>query len=339
MWNSRAEEKVFIIPRNQNIKKLYVYLAFSPIYNEDQRLINKPLHDRLKYKILSTVEEAFYEAQKYLLNSPLGKDIFKSKDSYLAMIAKYTKEVEKFLFDPKKQDLLTGEDRITLPDFKPPLSKESQAYERTKNNALPKPLAMAKNNLTFNDFTVYFVDPAFGKERITEDTVTLVRKGPLKYMTSRTLYSRSFLFDLNPISPEIDTQETENVFFILHNVKYNSDIQIEERGIILDYVTAKYLVDLYIGKDLPIEALASLFPSLNEKGIFNEFYPYAKMLREGNTVRVNEEASGVNRPVDEIPFYNQVLNLKGETVKIDPTGINVYNIFGEKENTYAAVPG
>jgi hypothetical protein len=343
MWNSRASDKVFIIPRNNNIKKIYVMLAFSSNYNEEERLVNKPLHDRLKYKILSTAQEALFEAQKSLLNSPLGKYISDMKGNYLSLIAKYTREVERFLFDPKKQDMLTGEDNITLPDFKPPLSNDKENFEKTLEKSLPRPAGFAKNNISFDDFHVYYVDPDYTQSRIAQDIVAIVRTSGLKYMTTHTIYSKKLSLSQDDDNINANESQVENLFFILHNEKFNTSILEDERDRILEYVTVKYIVDAYTGKGYELEVLAAMFPSLNNNGILNEFEKYIKALKAGNDSGLNggdkNELEGINRPIEDISFYTQVLNLKGESIKIDPTGINTYDIFGKKISSFTSIKG
>jgi hypothetical protein len=325
-WNSDAEEKVFIVPRNHNIKKLYVWLAYSIEFNDSERLVNEPLHRRLSYKILSTVEEAFYEAQKSLLNSPLGKYVFDSKDSYLGLIAKYVQETEQYLFDPRKQDIITGEDRITLPDFRPVTSKKED--NTIAKSYLPIPTAMADSNLTFDDFVVYYIDPSYDEERIVKDGIGISRTRNKPYVVSKKLI-------FNP--PDQETGSTENLYLIYFNDKFNSSISESNREIILDYVVTKYVIDYYTELDYPLESIATMFPELNSKGIFYQFIDYANKLKDID-VAGNNVNSGADRELDTINFYNQILSQKGETIKIDPTGVNVYNIFGEKVGSITDVP-
>jgi hypothetical protein len=328
-WNSSAEENVFIVPRNKNIKKIYVWLAFNVGLNDNERLIHEPLHRRLSYKILSTVEEAFYEAQNSLLNSPLGKYVFDSKDSYLALIAKYVQETEAYLFDPKKQDLVTGEDRITLPDFRPVATKED-VKNKTLDNYLPRPAAMANANLTYDDFTVYYVDPSYNEERIVKDGITIVKRENKQYVISKTI---TFY------NPENLNDTRERLYLIYYNDKFNASISEVDRNSIIDFVLGKNVVDTYTEEGHSLETIATMFPELNNNGVLYQFIDYVKKLKELDFEDSRSEETGLNRSLSDINFYNQLLNEKGETIKIEATGVNTYNIFGEKVSTFTDLPG
>jgi hypothetical protein len=329
IWNSSASEKTFIVPRNHNIKKLYVWLAFSPAFNDSERLVNKPLHDRLKYKILSTLEEAFYEAQKSLLNSALGKYITDVKDDYLGLIAKYVKETEQYLFDPKKQDFVTGEDRITLPDFRQATVASSTKKDREKSY-LPMPSVFSEYSLTYANFYVYRVMDDYTAERIVQDGIVISRKNNMLYMFSKSIFTNSPLMD----------KVSEEKYFIYHNERFNTVSDQYKKDTITDFVLAKYIIDIYSVQEVkyPLTVIASMYPSINNKGIFNEFVNYYNFMNNGQIIE-SEDSSGLNREADNINFYNQVLTDKGETVKIDPTGVNIYNVFGEKVGSYSDLPG
>jgi hypothetical protein len=329
IWNSNASEKTFIVPRNHNIKKLYVWLAFSPAFNDSERLVNKPLHDRLKYKILSTLEEAFYEAQKSLLNSALGKFITNAKDDYLGLIAKYVKETEQYLFDPKKQDFVTGEDRITLPDFRQ-ATVASSTKKDSQKNYLPIPSVFSEYSLTYDNFYVYHVMGDYTAERVVQDGIVISKKNNMIYMFSNGIFKNSPLMD----------KVSEEIYFIYHNERFNTVPDQIKRQTITDFVLAKHIIDYYSTQEvkLPLTVIASMYPSINNKGIFNEFVNYYNYVNYNQTIE-SEDNSGLNRDVEEINFYNQVLTDKGETVKIDPTGVNVYNVFGEKVGSYSDLPG
>jgi hypothetical protein len=324
------DEKAFIVPRNRNIKKIYVWLAFSSDYNNTERLINEPLHNRLKYKMISTLEEAFYEAQESLLNSPLGAFVSTAKEDYLSLIAKYVKEVEQYLFDPRKQDLIVGEDHITLPNFRPqtPTSSETN-YEKRLELTLPKPPYFSRNGISYKDFEVYYVDPEFTKEQIVQDSISIVKNKRLLYMTSYNLLSRS--------SNPLDFALYNNLFLIFHSERYNSNISEAERKTILDYIMTKYLIDYYKEQEYSYETITAMFPSLNTAGMFYLFMDYYNTSYEEDIIYPSEK--GINRELSTIPFYNQVLTNNGGIIKIEETGVNIYDVFGEKTRSIYDVPG
>jgi hypothetical protein len=82
-----------------------------------------------------------------------------------------------------------------------------------------------------------------------------------------------------------------------------------------------------------------MYPELNKKGILYHFIDYVNKVNEVAISGGKTENTGLNRELSTINFYNQILSEKGDTIKIDPTGINIYNIFGEKVNNINDVPG
>jgi hypothetical protein len=336
--NPDAPDKVFIVPRNKNIKLIYIWLAFSTDYNDTALLIHKRLHERLKYKILSTLEEAFYEAQKSLIGSPLGRFIHDAKESYLSLIAKYVKETEPYLFDPRNQNSLVEEDRITLPDFRP--YTPSRENDRLKERALEKELPpLGNNGLAYSDFKVYYVDSDFTHEQITRDSITIAIKDKFPYVVSKTLEQHSI--DIG------DTKVSLALFFIFYNDKFNSSISSSDRESIILNILAKYIIDIYAAKECTLEMIASIYPFLNESGTLSKFNNYYTALCRFNELETSETIgsgvlssdSGINRNIEDIPFHTEVISANGDLVKIDPTGINIYNSHGEKMSSFHDVQG
>jgi hypothetical protein len=326
MWGNNSGE-VFIDPLNKNIKKIYVYLAFSTDFNESERLVNEALHTRLKFKMLSTMEKAFYESQNSLLNSPLGQFVLGAREDYLSSIAGYVRKVDRYLFDPKSQESLIT-DQVTLPDFRPRMAADKDGnYKKTLKDSLPEPSSFSKNNLSYDDFEVYYVDPLFSKEKITKDSLAIAQKRSLPYMMSRYIQT---------ISPEINTSLiVTKQYFIFYSNRFGSNIQETDREDILNYIMVKYIIDYYSESGFTLETIAAMFPELNEAGLFSLFNDYYHLLKD-ETDYTPSPSAGLDRPINIIPFYREVLNPSGEVVKIEDSGINTYNIFGEKINTYQA---
>jgi hypothetical protein len=324
------EQKAFIVPRNHNIKKLYVWLAFSPEYNDSERLIHEALHNRLKYKMLSTLEESFYEAQKALLDSPLGQFISNTKEDHISLIAKYVKEVEQYLFDPRKQDLITGEDHVTLPNFKPQTpSSSNTTQQKRKELTLPKPSSFTQSGVLYSDFEVYLVDSEKSIDSVVQDSLMIVRKRRLPYMTTYIIDSRSP--DPN------DFTIYQNLYLIFHNEKYNGTLSTTDKDTIINYIIAKYIIDYYQEQEYPYETICAMFPSLNSSGVFYQFIDYYEISNEEDSN--NEDKNGLDRELNDIPFYNQVITNNGNIIKIEETGINSYNIFGEKIKSIYNISG
>jgi hypothetical protein len=84
-----------------------------------------------------------------------------------------------------------------------------------------------------------------------------------------------------------------------------------------------------------------MFPELNKEGIFNEFIDYYNQKKYGSSSNDGSSSpvTGADRNIEDINFYTQVMNEKGEVIKIENTGMNSYNIFGEKITTFSDLPG
>jgi hypothetical protein len=324
--NPDAPDKVFIVPRNKNIKSIYVWLAFSTDYNTNELLIHQELHDRLKHKMLSTVEEAYYEAQKSLIGSPLARYIQGAKETYLSLLSKYVDEMDPYLFDPRNQSNLRDEDRMVLPDFKPYTPSQDEKNIINKLPELPDP---DNKGLNHSDFEVYYVDPSYTNEQITRDSLDIAIRRKLPHMIAKTL-------ERNPLDIN-DTESVYDTFFIFFNEKFTN----KDKDQVLLYLIAKYVIDIYLAKGYTLEMIASLYPQLNESGVLSQFKDYIQALMNKDDLGSAESPyeTGPNRPVQDISFHTEVINGDGNLIKIDPTGINIYNARGEKVASFNDVPG
>jgi hypothetical protein len=321
--NDTAEDKVFIVPRNKNIKVLYIWLAFSMDYNTTELLVHKNLHDRLKYKMLSTLEKAFYEAQKSLLGSALGRFIFDAKDSYLALIAKYVQETEPYLFDPRNQNSLVSEDRITLPDFREYNSQAAEAGKKdSQDNKLPTPSPLANSGLTYDSFEVRRIDENYSQEQIAREVIDISIKKKLQYMMVKTL-------DRYPLGID-DTEVSVDSFFIFFNEIFNN-LSETEKNTVFSYLLAKYIIDLYIPKGYTLDMIASLYPSLNELGVLSQFSDYyAEACKNNDNTTV---------PLENIKFSTEVTNNDGNILKIESSDVTVYAPNGAIITSLRNMPG
>jgi hypothetical protein len=328
--NENAPDKVFIVPRNKHIKTIYIWLAFSTDYNSNKLLVHKELHDRLKHKMLSTLEEAFYEAQKSLLGSPLSRFITGAKNNYLSLLAEYVEETDPYLFDPKKQTNLIEEDKIILPNFRSNETSDNANISLIKSveKELPVPPIMENSGLSYDNFMVYYVDPVFTNEQVTRDSIAIVLNKKLYYVISKSLERHSLDISIPDII--IDT------FFIFYNDKLSSNLSQEELDKLFLYILAKYIIDIYTAKGYTNESgiLSQFYNYYNE--LFNKLSLLGKIDGEGtnSSPGLLPNNSGMNRLIEDISFYTEVLDNDGNLVKIDPTGVNTYNTYGEKISSF-----
>jgi hypothetical protein len=186
-----AVEQKFIIPKNFNIKKIYALLASKDLFQE-YAMVNKPLYERLKYPIYTSVVEALDKAAAGLFNSGLGKAFTQAIDSTNQAAYLYTKKMENMLFDPMKTVFLSVSDFQYLP---PPVSPPPQSKT-------PPALAKAKLKVTF--------DPQGGKvfpeyAKLEQNTVL----GGLPIPTHKTKLFDGWWSKKNAEGFEIDVRRTK----------------------------------------------------------------------------------------------------------------------------------
>ena len=109
----------YIDPKNYNIKRLYIYLVNRESHG-DYILVNRPLYERLKYPIYSTLLGALDSAAAGLFNVGLGKMFFGAILSIESALYDYVKSVENYLYDPTKVQYLSINDFEPLPEPEEP---------------------------------------------------------------------------------------------------------------------------------------------------------------------------------------------------------------------------
>lgn len=92
----------YINPRNRNIKRLYIVLAYGDNFHDSELMFNKELARRLGYRIISTAELIAARALQDLIPS----EVFSTMDSLWRSAFTYTREIEHLLFDPSKVNYL-----------------------------------------------------------------------------------------------------------------------------------------------------------------------------------------------------------------------------------------
>ena len=110
--------RTYITVRNGNIKKVYLLLNSTKYYGDD-RMINREFHERMSFPIYSALQMAAQSGISTFANSSTGRLIQNIRDDIAAMIYELTKRVESSLFDPAKQNIVLGEERVHIPPLPP----------------------------------------------------------------------------------------------------------------------------------------------------------------------------------------------------------------------------
>lgn len=120
-----ANDKIYINPINNNIKKIYIYLTSEVIHGSDA-MIHKSLYDRLQYPIISLLEELGREA--FTGGITINELPPNSKD----LIYTYTKSVETLLYDPLAYESVRKLDGTVLPKPLDPQTEEDKIKEKER---------------------------------------------------------------------------------------------------------------------------------------------------------------------------------------------------------------
>ncbi len=90
----------YTVPRNKNIKAIYILLTSKEIYS-DSYMENIVFYKRCKYKTMTTLNAAADKALGLLGTSFLAQATYDISDAIDGSAYRYTKQVEKFLLNPK----------------------------------------------------------------------------------------------------------------------------------------------------------------------------------------------------------------------------------------------
>ncbi|MGL4950080.1 MAG: hypothetical protein ACRC5M_06830 [Anaeroplasmataceae bacterium] len=118
----------FITLRNVNIKSIYVSLASKNINN--MNMVNKPLYERLKMPVYSTVISGVDSALSGLLKVGIGKTVVGALNSIEEAFYVYGKSLEPYLYNASKVQYISYNDLSSLPD---PDDVESKSDKKGSN--------------------------------------------------------------------------------------------------------------------------------------------------------------------------------------------------------------
>ena len=120
----------YIIPRNKNIKQIYVLLASYEIFNGD-RMINDVFYTRCKYSSEESIASTLDKAKGILGTSIIAQTGYDLSDAIDGTAYNYTKKFESYLLDPSKNTELEFQQLVNQslqlnPDFEEVLNESNE---------------------------------------------------------------------------------------------------------------------------------------------------------------------------------------------------------------------
>jgi hypothetical protein len=109
------EPPQFIVPRNANIKQIYIYLASKDLFGE-YVMSNKPLYERLKHPFYDDILAEADKAMAGFYDTGLGKDMVDAINKTNEAAYVYAVKMEPDIYDPAKTVFLKVQDMSTLPE-------------------------------------------------------------------------------------------------------------------------------------------------------------------------------------------------------------------------------
>lgn len=100
------DDKFYVNPRNNNIKKIYIMLASPVIFGRDA-MVNEAFYKRCKFETMTGLK-ASYDKMKGIIGAGYAvQSLFELSDRIDSAAYDYTKKVEKYLFDPASSTEIT----------------------------------------------------------------------------------------------------------------------------------------------------------------------------------------------------------------------------------------
>jgi len=137
--NDKFEVK-FIIPRNVNVKSLYISLASKRI--NEKYMTNKPFYERMKYKVYDDLIRSLDSALSGLLDVGIGKTVVGALNSIEEAYYVYAKSLEPYLYNASKIEYISYNDLSLLPE--PDEDEKKSTTSKSKNGGRAD--SKAKNN-------------------------------------------------------------------------------------------------------------------------------------------------------------------------------------------------
>lgn len=314
-WGTVPKE--YILPKNREIKKLYVY-AVNGVPNNP--LESKLLHDRLTYPLYDMNIAALDKMSNAFADSGVGRWLRNARNERDKAIHTLCGKMEKLLFDPARQQLLAYYDKTTIPDFVS-TSSSYKASDSQDVNA-PIPSMMANAGITYDDFEILELTDDVTNEYIRDKVLSIMKAKPS--ITKGT--TREFTF---VTMGENGAVTKKKIFYIFFGDNI-SELAEDTLNSILLYVISKYLIDKYVILEgsCTIEELMAMYPALIS--ILTYFKSYsdtsvavknaANQEGDGNDPVIGDVTSG-NVNFEKVTFYESVIDSNGNTFSINDTGV------------------
>ncbi|HQL11832.1 MAG TPA: hypothetical protein PK507_02340 [bacterium] len=121
----------FISPRNNNIKKIYIYLQSKELHDEFY-MLNKPFYERMKHPVYSTLIDSLDSAASGFFKAGLGKRYVDTIYAIESAYYDYTRSVEDLLYDPAKEKFVSINDLTPIP---PPIEDTAGKIKKSPGNS------------------------------------------------------------------------------------------------------------------------------------------------------------------------------------------------------------
>ena len=332
-------EKTYIDPRNGNIKKIYVYMAdlFNVNYDDEKRLIHKPLHERLSYPIITPEMRALQEALNKGEKGPLHLYLNTKTDRLRRMIHDYILSIEHLLFDPSQASWAMYGGDISLPEFRGSAQTESQSSVLDKCKPKEDPF-IKKKGFTYADFYLYKlhimrnIDGSYLILNTITDiaslSVIITRKNP-RIVKVKLIEVNQIDFVRSKREGYIVIVKVPYLFFYTERFDRLSDA--DKRMIETTIITKALVEDMILKQGKSVEDIASMYPDIAKSGSIARFNTYASALtaeRNKPTIPPSQQTpeNGVKLgdtfiPFNKLFFYKKINNKDMTYWSIEDIGV------------------
>ena len=105
MFNDETDD--YVVPRNSNIKSIYIMLASNELWGSD-RMVNTAFYNRCQLKTMNNLRAAADKAKGILGSSMFVQSLYGLSNAVDSSACVYTKKVEPYLFDPARNTTVEG---------------------------------------------------------------------------------------------------------------------------------------------------------------------------------------------------------------------------------------
>lgn len=328
--------KTYIIPRNKNIKSIYIILA----NRNPNPMVNEALYERLKYPLYTKLINATDNASKVFSNSPLGKYIDKvcKQLNPVPYISETITALEPTLYNPASYNLLGYvSDDVEIPELTITTTTTSPTTDTSTTPTLPA--IFTTLGLTYDDFGVILIPANLSLYEMSKKTLAL--------SSNNSALVSSMLRDVTIVDKTTLAESTENAI-ILYTSKFdpeaaNTKDRVDE---ILNYVLAYYLITYTVthnesatselGASTYNELLAKYNSLQTELASLKSYYDALKKEYDSaSTSNTPNEYGGTSingtyYNFSDMSFYKTIIGANGYKYAITEAGIVVYDENGSQ---------